>query len=199
MAGADEFARWADIMNKRGHAPEFARVTAEDACIVQKSTAYEWADAMRAKYQLDVTGVASNGLGPPDCIARCNGRLLSLELSELVNPVILSKISRARREGRTISASDELFDEAQWTPELLSQRVNKLLDKKHRRYATKGQVFDVLIIHSAEPWLSPTQVEAWLTKLTFEPRSSFTAAYLLLRYFSGYSKRWPVFNLFGRI
>jgi hypothetical protein len=191
--------RKADMMNKRGHAHEFA-CTPDDRRLMEKTAAIEFANALRSKDAVDISDVTTSDVEPPDCFAQCNGRRVSIELTELVNSEILKKISVARRkQERAISTSRELFNEAQWTSQVLKSKIDERLNCKHNNYVRRGILIDVLVIHTAERWLVPSQVAEWLSAVEFAPRSSFKTAYLLMSYFPGYADHWPVFTLYGTL
>lgn len=175
----------------------FAR-TNNDKALVETSTAREFAQSIAAECGIDLCDIQSNPADPPDCIGRIGDRCIEIELAELVNADVLSAVAQARKQNRRVTSHDELFLDAQWTPDLLKDRVDRLLDKKQAAYADlAGGPVDVLLIHTDEPWLSPNDVKSWLESLSFTPRPAFKSAFLLMTYHPGYSEHWPVFRLFG--
>lgn len=194
-----ELDRLVDMMNRRGHAHVFARESAEDKQIVECLTAQEWCDAMNEQFGVTITGVESKEDDPPDCIAVYNGKQISIELAELVDSVVLSRIAEARRAGLRITAYDQLFSLAQWSPEKFKSAIDNLVDSKQRKYGPRRITVDALIIHTGEPWLSPTDVAKWLPNMSFEARPIARACYLLMDYFPGFAVHWPVFRIYGAL
>ncbi len=193
-----ELRRVIDMMNRRGHSHEFAVETALDRKAMERLTAVEWATSSRSKFGLSVTNIRSSDHDPPDCIGLLAGNEISIELTELVNPKILRAIDAARKNGQRITASDELFDAAQWTPDLLQSGIQDRITDKDARYDGRICV-DVLIIHTAETWLSPFDVEKWLPTFSFGVPHNIGSSFLLMRYHPGYSETWPVFSLTGHL
>lgn len=195
----DELDRLVEMMNRRGHAHVFARESAEDKQIVERLTAQEWGEAMGEQFGVVISGVATNKDDPPDCVAVHDGRQITIELAELVDGVILSKIAAARHAGMHITAYDQLFNLAQWSPEKLRNAIDALLEAKQRNYGPRGVTVDVLVIHTGEPWLSPADVAKWLPALSFQPRAIARACFLLMDYFPGFAVHWPVFRIYGTL
>lgn len=195
LAGDDELRRVLAMMNKRGHAHEFATETALDRKIMERMTAQEWARSIRAKFGVVISAIENNDPDPPDCIATLNGTPLSIELTELVDSAILHAIAQARKRGETVSASDQLFDQAQWTRERLKAWLDNRIASKNASYQDR-LVVDTLIIHTAETWLSPFDVETWLNVIPFEPKPNIRSVFLLMTYDPSYSTCWPMFRLY---
>lgn len=196
----DELDRIVDQINARGHASILARDPA-DQQIMERIIANYWADAMRTALGANITSIRSNPkpYDAPDCFAMYNGKELSIEVTELVDSNILAKIDKARKVGRNLTSSRELFDDAQWTAERLRNEIEARLNKKNARYSSKGESFDVLVIYTAENWLSPKIIETTLAKSHFAIGDAFKSAYLLSEYYPGYAEHWPLFTLYGTI
>jgi hypothetical protein len=194
-----ELDRLVEMMNQRGHAHVFARATREDKQIVERLTAQEWGESMSEQFGMTISGVASNDDDPPDCVAVCSGRKISIELAELVDSMVLATIADARRAGLRITAYDQLFDLAQWSSKKFKKATDDLLDRKQHKYGPRGVSVDVLIIHTGEPWLSPADVAKWLPTLQFQPRPFAQACYLLMDYVPGFAVHWPVFRIYGSL
>lgn len=193
----DELMRWVAEMNKRGM---FAAQNQQDRTLMEVSTAEEWALAAKNRFGLHVTNIRACKTDPPDCYADFDSRSISIELAELVD---------GKRLGKSVAAIDagqdpphhhgQDFLKAQWSKDRFFKELSDLINKKAAKYEKNNSVFDVLLVHTDEPWLNPQQVTDWLTQKTVEPRSVFRSAYLLMTYAPDYAHHWPVFQLFGSI
>jgi hypothetical protein len=123
----DELDDWVGAMNKRGHASMFARRSSEDKPMVERDTANEWSRSMLGEFDVEIIDIANSASDPPDCVGVHNGRLISIELTELVNERALKKIGRVSK-GKEIPTG--LFAETQWDAKLLKWEIDKLLDDK---------------------------------------------------------------------
>lgn len=195
MSDELDVEHWARLIDERGHAGVFARKTAAEKEIVEKGTASEWVIAVAAEFGLQVRHLRKPPTDPPDLLGEVAGQSVSIELVELVDGGLLRDLARARKATAPELSGRERFDRTQWNEHRLLSELEKLLDQKQRRYA-KREPLDYLIIHSAEPWLQPTQVQKWLEGKAVKPRPAFSSAYLLLWYDPSYRPHWPVFRLF---
>lgn len=192
-------------INNRGHATRFARVQGwpDDKDALERDATKEFARSLRAAFGITLTAIKSRLPPTPDCSAICNGREISIELVELVDPKLLSCIATERRTtGRQISSHDELFSAAQWTPERLLAELSRHLDNKNCKRKTANQAADVLLIYTAEPWLELATVRAALHAHGFNKRPFLLSAFFMMSHFPGYGgddPHWPIFNLFGDI
>lgn len=193
----DELMHWVGEMNKRG---TFAAQNPQDRAVVEASTANEWALAVNEKYGLHVTNARSCEYDPPDCLAESDGRSITIELSELVDSNRLREnIAAINAEQDPPHLHGQAFLDAQWSKDRFFGELSSLIDKKAMKYEKNNSVFDVLLVHSDEPWLSPQQVDEWLAEESIVSRTAFRSAYLLLTYMPGGSKHWQVFKLFGSL
>jgi hypothetical protein len=193
----DELKRQVLSMNKRGI---FARQTPEEKVIVETSTVEEWATAVKAEFGLHITNISPCQTDPPDCYANFEGRRISIELAELVDGNRLKESVAAIDAGKEPPHyQGQAFLNTQWSKDRFFDELSVLIDKKTVKYQRNKLVFDVLIIHTDETWLSPQQVRSWLAETDIGPRSTFQSAYLLMTYDPGYVDHWPVFRLFGSI
>jgi len=195
-----EINRIASMMNKRGHAHLFARETAVDKHINEHIVFQEWCEAMLAEFGKKIELVQQGFDSAPDFFAKCEGRKISVELTELVNSEILEQVARTRKAGERATAVS-MFDAAQWTKPLFEERIITLLDSKHKKYMRRepSLVMDALVIYTDEDWLSPFNVSEWLNNIRIDPRSSFNSVYLVQTYFPGYAEHWPLFKLCGHL
>lgn len=192
----DGVKRWARLMNSRGHSSLFAKETEEDQAVIERATAEEWCAAVRDKYGLEVKHVVSNQdfKGVPDCFAYADGRKISIELTELVDGEFLDEIKASRRAGYNFSPFAESgFSRSQWDARRFSTHLERRIADK-AKYARRGILVDVLIIHTDEPWLYPGDVEAWLPQSGLKPVECIASAYLLMTHVPGI-RAWPVFRL----
>ena len=191
----DGLKPWSVAMNKRGI---FGRRTQQDKPIVDASTATDWATAVKSVFGLRVTNINSCETDPPDCYANFEGRRISIELAELVDGNRLKESVAAIDAGKEPPHNQgQAFFDTQWSKDRFFKQLSALIDKKNTKYERDKLVFDVLIVHTDEPWLSARQVEYWLAETNIEPRGSFKNAYFLITYDPAYADHWPVFHLFG--
>lgn len=179
---------WASLMSSRGHAAEFARSSSVDKAIVENSTISEFRRALAGVGTLrfeDVQRGPDNAF--PDFYALRSGSWISVELTELLH----SADTLALAAKRSLS-----FEDIQGSAEHLERRLSERVLAKAlncRRHAISA---DILVIHTAEPWLDPRAVESWLPGLTVEKPKEIRSAYLLMTYSPGYAEHWPLFRLF---
>ncbi len=122
-------------------------------------------------------------------------REVQIELVELVDG---HAIQTAKKTGRTAQNDAVQFKKTQLKKDRFEVELNKLIDMKDKTYFAKGQSFDCLLLHTAEPWFLPSEVESWLETVDFKPRESFDSIYLLFDYDPRNSQtHWPVFQISG--
>jgi len=183
---------WVDAINQRGI---FARPTQEARRIVDRSTAAEFAAALKSLHGIEITSIC-DGPDPPDVRAQVGTRWIGLEMVQLLKRKVLEKRLRAS----PAFAYQGQFEESQWTREEFERRVNELLDAKENKYTARQEdwVADALIVHTDEDWLDWHAIQGWLSGLNFRPRRKLRSAYLLLTYSPLYPKpHWPLFRLYG--
>jgi len=197
---ADYFNQMVEVLNRRGHGSMFARdnkVISRE--MVEIGVAYEWANSMQKEFGTSVTEICSSGADHPDCYATCGEKRINLELTELVHEHILERCAKTPRSEMTLDESRKLFDDSQWTSQLLFDQLSVRLDKKKGKYSNAGVKLDALIIHTDESWLSPQNIERWLNDFDFPVRNNVASAYLLCTYTPGYREWWPIFRLYGKL
>ncbi len=176
----------------------FGRRSQSDRVIVEVSTVEEWARAVASEFGTHVTGICICKDDPPDCIATIDGRHISIELAELVDSNrIIDSVKAVEAGYEPPHYHGKSFEKAQWSKDRFFTELNSLIDKKDLKYQKNKFVFDVLLIHTDETWLSPVQAKSWLAEDKIETRISFKSAFLLMTNEPGYANHWPVFQLFG--
>lgn len=196
--GSDEsegVRRWARRMTERRHASVFARKTPEDKRVVERATAGEWAESVAAEFGIQVDRLWQPDTDPPDIIVEIGGQELSLELVELVDERRLRDGGSSKRTGRPQLSPQQRFEAVQWDEQRFRTDLDGLLDRKQSKYRP-GEAFDILVVHSDEPWLRARDVRHWLSGGPFAERSCFRSAYLLLTYDPNQGPHWPVFSLY---
>lgn len=193
----DEMRGWVKAMNKGGL---FGRRNRHDKEFIEADAAEEWALAAKAEFGLHVTNISSCKPDPPDCHAIFEGRNISIELTELVDNHLRYENVKANEAGKEPPHyQGQAFLDAQWSKDRFFKEISDLIDKKTANYEAGNQVFDVLIVYTDEPWLSPQQVRTWLTETNIEPRRAFHSAYLLMTHEHANADHWPIFRLFGSL
>ena len=185
-------ARWTRIMNKdNGYGGEFNHETSDDKEIVELATAETWCEEMARQFSVELANLRANKDDPPDCFVDFDGKTLGVELVQMINP----DHKRRANKGESPHANP-LFQDTQWDASRIRQEVDLLVDQKAEKYAKRGVSIDVLLIHTAEPWLYAAQIEEFLANNTFAPRSGIANVFLLMRYDPS-RKQWPLFKLYG--
>ena len=188
--------RWAEIMNKRnGYGSMFARHTPNDKSIVEQSVMDEWQEAMSEAFGIELLNAKQNPDDPPDFYAHAAGKVIGIELVELINK---SHINRIMKKGES-PFRDRLYHDTQWTFERFRQAISAVIDKKATSYAKRSIKVDALVIYTGEPWLTTWAVEDWLSRISFDPSPTIGSVFLLLDYRPGYAKHWPVFWVHGEL
>lgn len=198
MAAPSTLRYWADLIKRRrGHAGDFATVNTPGVTeIVEQGIAEDFAEALAHTEGRTLTDVVSNPDDPPDCFATVNDRRIGIELVELVDGQALANA----KKGFSSFLNCGQFRETQWDHDRFKDKLNDVIDRKHKKYAARNQVFDCLLVYTGEPWLLSRNVEAWLDTTTFDPRASFRCVYLLMSYEPGYSQQHsPLFNIYGSL
>ena len=187
--------RWARLITERRHASVFARKTPEDKRVVERATAGEWAESVAAEFGIQIDRLWQPDADPPDIIVEIAGQELSLELVELVDERRLRDGSASKVTRRPQPSPRQKFEFALWGDQRLRTELGALLDRKQSRYR-QGEAFDILVVHTDEPWLRAHDVRHWLSRGPFAKRSCFRSAYLLLTYDPNEGPHWPVFRLY---
>ena len=113
---------------------------------------------------------------------------ISVELTELLHSPSVLKAAAKNQLG---------FDQVQWSEHHFRQRIEERMSSKAAQLSRSDRRCDILILHTDEPWLSPSAVEQWLARKPLQSEPRFGAAYLLMTYVPGWSDHWPVFRLWG--
>ena len=188
---------WIVAWNKRG---EFGRSTQQDRKLIERETTNEWARSLKIEFNKDITNIRSSDSDPPDCTAMIGNRCISIELAELVDQArINARVKAVEAGNEPPEYHGEAFENSQWTIDRFRHRLDALIENKHQKYLNGGQQFDVLLVHSDEPWLSPKYGHNWLSTLIFVPPSTFGSAFFLMTYDPNIPDHWPVFKLFGEL
>lgn len=191
LVGEKDIEYWAALYHERGHAGVFAKRDRQDLEIIERGTTQEWATSMFGEFGAQVTSIKSAPTDGPDCTALLDGSPVTIELTELVKAEVLAAADRGRKNGKRVTSHDALFHLAQWDRAHFQNEIDRLLDIKNSK-----RLVDFLVIHTAEPWLSPLTVEEWLLEIDFSRRASIGEAYLLVNYHPAYRPYWPVFRIF---
>ena len=192
----DELNRWVEIMNEtNGYGGVFNHQTAADKAIVELSTAREWRESIAVEFGVTVGEPEYNVDEPPDCHVSVDGQTLGVELRQLVE----SEHKQRAAKGETPYAG-QLFMDMQWSKERLVSELKKTIQEKGDKYKRKGNLIDVLLIHTDEPWLSSSQAREWLSDIQIEPHPNIASAFLLFSYEPGRGvEHWPVLWLYGEL
>jgi hypothetical protein len=192
----DSLKRWARIMSKgHSYAGVFNYENSEDKGIVELSTVEEWCRSILAEYGLEVDALIPNHDDPPDFFVTIEGQQRGVELVQLVDQ---ENKMRAVKEETPFAA--QLFIDMQWSRERFLSKLKDVLAKKGEKYGKYNLYIDVLLIHTAEPWLTSCQAQAWLDSTEIEPHPSIGAVYLLFEYEPGGGvDHWPVLMVYGDV
>lgn len=190
---------WMAVMNARGNASAYAVATVEQKQVVERSVATDWAIFMSATSSTFVTNIVSNAQPnqAPDILADINGIPSTIEVTELVDGNILDKIKKSTSTGTGYNVHHgHGFLENQWTEARFIDFLNNSIDNKEKKYAGRNVTFDVLLIHTDEMWLSPHQVEEWLSSTPILRRPHLKNCFLVMHRLP--MKDLPkVFKLYG--
>jgi hypothetical protein len=156
-------------------------------------TASEWCRSIRTEFFLKASEPILNPDDPPDCFVKIDGECFGVELVQLIEE---SHKSRATR-GET-PYHGALFSDGQWSKERFISKLNEVIQKKGVKYCKAGKFIDVLLIHTAETWLTSALALDWLDGISPMPHTNIRNAFLLLEYESGREVEcWPVLYLYG--
>lgn len=131
-----------------------------------------------------VVKVKSVRFDPPDCIGRLlNGEFVGFEVTELVD----QKTIEINRRGRRVWK--------EWTRRELLAKLRKIVRNKDSKIYHGGPYTSIiLVIHTDEPLLRPTDFDSVLCDQAIFHCKQITDAYLLLSYNPGL-KSYPYFKL----
>lgn len=187
---------WIELINKRGHSSIFA-TTNKTKKLVELSVAFEFSKSLQHEFSILLENITNNETDPPDCLAEVDGRKIQIELVELIDR---NAIEIAKKTGGTAHNDATQFSNTQWNSHRFIEEVNKVIDRKVKKYRAADKKFEILLIYTAEPWLPANSVAAWLSHLTFEERDSFENVFLLMDYDPSYNQNnWPIFKIYGNL
>jgi hypothetical protein len=192
----EKLTRWVRLSNKgHGYAGVFNYDNSDDKRSVEKSTIEEWRAAIKAEFGIEINGLQSNPNDPPDFFVTIRGQKLTVELVQLVE-----QENKRRATKDETPFAGKLFLDMQWTREGLISKLDEIIFKKGEKYKRHGIEIDVLLIHTAEPWLASTEVLTWLEGVSIEPHSSIRSVCLLFEYEPGRGvDHWPILAVYGQI
>lgn len=192
----DDLKRWVRIMNKgHGYAGIFNYDNKDDKRIVEKSTIEEWRTTLQTQFGTEMDAPQSNPNDPPDFFVSINGQRVTVELVQLVE----QEHKRRATKGETPFAG-QLFLDMQWSRERLISKLNEIISKKGEKYRKSGIEIDVLLIHTAETWLTSTETREWLEAVNIKTHRSIRSVSLLFEYEPGRGvDHWPVFTIYGEL
>lgn len=189
----DDLGRWVRIVNKgHGYAGVFNYENSDDKQIVEISTIEEWRKSVLAEFGIEMATPRANPQDPPDFFVSIADRELKVELVQLVD----QDLKKRATKGETPFAG-QLFRDARWSKEKFLEKLKEVIDKKGRKYSARGLEVDVLLIHTAEPWLTSIAARRWLTAEAIEAHPSIRSAFLLFEYEPGNAKHWPIIAVYG--
>jgi hypothetical protein len=195
----DDFSHWIRLMNKNsGYGGGFNYDTPDQKRIIELSTAMQRRKAVAAEFDLKVGVPQHNPNDPPDCFVEFEGKRLGLELVQLV-----AQDHRERAATGETPYQGQLFLDMQWTKERLVSKLNQVLHLKGSKYEEKQ--IDILVIFTAEPWLTSDQARLWLVDTEVNRQTSISNACLLFDYEPGHhdpagtSRHWPIIWLYGNM
>lgn len=189
------YMRWVEIINKsHGYGGVFNHRTSADKEIVEVETTRQWQESVAAEFGLIVGDPEINSDDPPDCYVQFEGRSVGVELVQLINQKHKSRASK-----NETPYAGRLFADMQWSKKRFGAALNDIIQAKGTKYEKRKLKIDVLIIHTAEPWLYSRQAEEWLKIVRIRKHANIGSAYLLFDYEPGRASRhWPVFRIYGQ-
>lgn len=192
----DNMKRWIRIMNKgHGYAGVFNHDNNDDKRIVEKSTIEEWRVSIKAELGVEMDPAHPNPNDPPDFFVSIRGQRLNVELKQLVE----QEHKRRATKGETPFAG-KLFLDMQWSRERFLSKLQDMIVNSGEKYKKAGVEIDVLLIHTAETWLSSTEAKVWLEASNIKSHPSIRTAFLLFEYEPGRGvNHWPVLSIYGKL
>lgn len=191
----EDYSRLARQWNRgHGYSGVFNSETEADKAIVEAMTVDEWRLSIERHFGWKIDSVVRNVADPPDFFVRTNGTEIGVELVQLVEAD-----HKLRADKTETPYAGRLFQDMQWTRERFLQKVTDLIGQKGEKYLRNNVEIDVLLIHTAEPWLWSRDVAAWLDGITFTHPPSIRSVALLMDYEPGRGDdTWPLFLLTGK-
>jgi len=192
----NDLLRWVRIFNKsKGYGGVFNHENSSDKAIVEISTARDWCNSISAEFGYSFGEPRHNADDPPDCYVDFEGRQLGIELVQLIE-----QDHKHRASKDETPYAGQLYKDMQWSCDRLGASLCEIIAKKGKKYLKCEVQIDVLVIHTAELWLTSEQVNKWLKDIQIQEHSNITSAYLLMDYEPGRGVRhWPVFRLYDNL
>ncbi|MCE8441153.1 hypothetical protein [Rhodovulum sulfidophilum] len=192
----DDLKRRVRIMNKgHGYAGVFNHDDADDKRNVEEIIIEEWRTSIKAELGVEVGTPLSNINDPPDFFVPINGHQLNVELVQLVE----QEHKRRATRGETPFAG-QLFLDMQWSKERFISKLQEVIYRKGNKYENVEITIDVLLIHTAETWLTSTAAKGWLAGENIETHPSIRAVFLIFDYEPGVGvDHWPLLSVYGEL
>ncbi|MCF1707219.1 DUF3052 domain-containing protein [Tabrizicola sp. J26] len=191
----ERLMKWIDQINRgNGYAGQFNYPASNsDKQIVELSTISEWLRSMKSEFGKDFGRAEINPNDPPDFFVSTADIRLSVELVQLID-----QKAKKRAEKGESQYSGQLFSDTQWSKERFRTKLDELIRLKGEKYQDRSVKVDVLLIYTAEPWLTSQMAQDWLSGLDIGTHPCIRSAYLLFEYDPASGKRhWPFFRIYG--
>ncbi len=199
MTQDDDYKGWEPTIKRFNKGGGFAGIfnynNAHEKAAMERNTVEEWRISVAAEFALNVAEPIHNPCDPPDCYVDLGGKRLSVELVQLVEQ---------EHKKRAIQGEDHrhgrLFMDTAWQPDRFIAKLNEIIGKKGEKYEARNLEIDILIIHTAEPWLTSGQATEWLGDSQVTAHHAIKAAFLLFEYEPGRGvDHWAVIRLCGDV
>ena len=158
------------IKRQRRHAPFFSWFDRSPSgkAVAEKGAVESLLESMNATGRAEYFGPRATGRDWPDCEAKnAAGETIAFEVTELVEAAALSR----KRQPR------------EWSHDEIISRLAAVLEQKDQRGFGAGYAETVLLIHTDEFYLDPSQIETLLSAQRFPLRHrNLTRAFLLFGY-----------------
>lgn len=190
----DDLKRWVRVWNRgHGYAGVFNSENQNDKQTVELDTITDWCASAAAEYGLEVNELRQNLDDPPDFIASVARPDQKIELVQLVEEEHKHRAAKGENPHH-----GKLFEDAQWSKDRFERKLNDVIVKKGERYKKKGLKIDMLIVHTAEPFLTSNQAQEWLEEINIEPHPNIDNVSLIFEYEPGREMdHWPVVSVYG--
>ncbi|HAW46616.1 MAG TPA: hypothetical protein DCX34_05170 [Roseovarius sp.] len=192
----DDLERYVRIMNKgHGYAGVFNYDNSDDKRIVEKRTIEEWRASIEAEFGIEMDTPQPNPNDPPDFFVSIRGQRFTVELVQLVE-----QEHKRRATKDEMPFAGQLFLDMQWSRERLISKLHELIFKKGEKYKKAELEIDVLLIHTAETWLTSTEARSWLEDVSIKTHPSIRTVSLLFDYEPGRRvDHWPLLPVYGEL
>ena len=185
------------LINKaHGYAGIFNHGTSEvEKSFIELYVVREWIKSIGAVYGLHVGEPEQNSNDPPDCYITFAEQRLGVELVQLIDS------NHKKRASQTETPfHGQLFSDMQWSKARFISKLNDLIRSKGDNYHRREISIDVLLIHTAEPWLTSEQANEWLADCKIGEHPNIACVFLLFEYDpTTRLQHWPMFSLYGDI